>query len=869
MVRKGFTGVTNKKPREYEKRHREIARTAGCEGMVFLKNERHALPLKKDEMVALYGSGAVITRKGGTGSGDVNEREVVNIRDGLKGKGIPIASEEWLSDYEKSYKKARTDWRDAIFRREKEIEKEWEARGDVSEYFSAKESAYYEIPFVAPAGSEIIENGSGVSKAVYVISRVSGEGADRKNEKGDYELSDGERHMLQMICGCFSQVICLLNTGGIMDLGFLEEFSNIDGVVFISQAGMETGNAVADVLVGDVVPCGRLADSWPYRYGDYPFADEFVAVNGQIHKSYYKESIYVGYRYFDTFGVSVRYPFGYGLSYTKFTFSEYGVSVAKNGDGENGIEVSLHVKNVGERYAAKEVAQVYVSCPQTGRGKEFRRLCGYAKTKELKPRESQELRIWIPFYALCSFSQEKGAWILDEGAYYVWIGKNIGDLELAARLDLEQEACFGKVGRIAPLKESLEELKPDAARLSARLLWCEETVERERITVLRVRAEDVVPGTGGGVLREAGSGDDSSPSIGRAGFDLEAKAAVRKLRRDQKVRMVTGELSYSVGNIGNSAIEVPGASGQTSKAAEEQGIPSIIFADGPAGIRVNQSYEVKDGEIVPYEVWDGLENGLLSIKKEREGEIYYQYCTSIPIGTLLAQTWNEELLFELGRLVSEEMRMFGITLWLAPGMNIHRNPLCGRNFEYYSEDPFLSGKMAAAMTRGVQADGGTGVTVKHFVCNNQEENRMGTDSVISERALREIYLKGFEIAVREAGPYGVMTSYNLVNGIHVGNSMDLCTTVLRNEWGFDGLVMTDWYTTEPAPEGFAKSTKPYVCVKARNNLIMPGTAEDQKNVEAALEDGRLTEEELDACVEDVVSVIFRTARAEKMDCKRE
>lgn len=241
------------------------------------------------------------------------------------------------------------------------------------------------------------------------------------------------------------------------------------------------------------------------------------------------------------------------------------------------------------------------------------------------------------------------------------------------------------------------------------------------------------------------------------------------------------------------------------------------------------------------------------IGRELPGERYYQYCTAIPVGTLLAQTWNQELIREVGAMIGTEMEHFGVTLWLAPGMNIHRNPLCGRNFEYYSEDPYVSGTIAAAMTEGVQSNYGCGTTIKHFACNNQEDNRMGSNSVVSERALREVYLKGFEIAIRQAQPISIMTSYNLINGVHAANNYDLCTESARNEWGFKGAIMTDWTTTEQGDNCTASG-----CMTAGNDLVMPGCFGDHDNMHKELAEGTLKIEDLKACIARLVSVIWKS-----------
>ena len=236
--------------------------------------------------------------------------------------------------------------------------------------------------------------------------------------------------------------------------------------------------------------------------------------------------------------------------------------------------------------------------------------------------------------------------------------------------------------------------------------------------------------------------------------------------------------------------------------------------------------------------------GIFSQREKKEGEeTWYQFCTAFPVGTLIAQTWDTDVMYAFGRAIGEEMQEFGVRFWLAPGMNIQRNPLCGRNFEYYSEDPLISGITAASVTKGVQSLSGCGTTIKHYACNNQENNRMGVDAVISERALREIFVKGFEIAIKESQPMAIMTSYNLINGIHAANNYDLCTGLTRDEWDFGGVIMTDWTSTNQGPDCTASG-----CVRAGNDLIMPGQQMDHDNLNAELESGTLTIEEVQRSV---------------------
>ncbi len=338
-------------------------------------------------------------------------------------------------------------------------------------------------------------------------------------------------------------------------------------------------------------------------------------------------------------------------------------------------------------------------------------------------------------------------------------------------------------------------------------------------------------------------------------FSDEVAAFVDSLDTEQLIQLATGDLSKGQGsNIGAAGNSVPGSAAETSSCAVGQGLAAIVLADGPAGLRLNKTYQAVDGKpmSMPFEM--AIEDGYFARGiVDSQGETYYQYCTAIPVGTVLAQSWDTQVIRECGMAVAQEMDEFGVTLWLAPGMNIHRNPLCGRNFEYYSEDPLLSGTVAAAMTDGVQSQKGCGTTIKHYACNNQEDNRMHSDSIVSERALREIYLRGFEIAVTKSQPMAIMTSYNLINGVHAANSYDLCTKAARNEWGYRGLIMTDWTTTHNGPDCTASG-----CMRAGNDIVMPGYEKDHENLRKELADGTLDLRELKLAVGHLVHIIWQS-----------
>ena len=828
LKERSFSGTTNPEIQPWETEHRKVARRAAAEGIVLLKNEDHILPLKRGSSVAIYGAGAGKTIKGGTGSGDVNEREKISICQGMKNAGFQVTTENWIESYEKIYDKARQDWKNDILSRAGE-------GADTMDFFAV----YSTTPFIMPAGDPIRkpEEGENTDTAIYVLSRVAGEGADRNADKGDYYLKDEEYQMLSDICTYYRDIIVIINAGAQVDLSFMDEFSNIKALLSIVQPGMEGGNAVADILSGKVNPSGKLADTWAYKYEDYPNSEKFSHNNGNVETEIYDEGIYVGYRYFDTFEVPVRYGFGYGLSYTEFEISDYCLTTVSS----EKISISATVKNTGN-VSGKEVVQVYVSLPGGILEKEAHRLCAYAKTCELKPGEKEKVTMEISADQLTSYDEKRAAWILERGFYGIWIGNSLAGARLCGGMKLDATVTKRQVRSLFPLKQELEEITQETSRTAKRAEAAEKLAGEQALTVLELHAADIAT-----EIIEYKKNEDL--------YEKEAMDFVNTLSEEELINLAAGDPGKAQGgNLGAAGISVPGSAGETHRCAIEKGLASIVLADGPAGLRLMKYYHVNDGSIVSMPFEFSLEGGLFyDDSKELPGERYYQYCTAIPVGTLLAQTWNQELIREVGVMIGTEMEQFGVTLWLAPGMNIHRNPLCGRNFEYYSEDPYVSGTIAAAMTEGVQFNYGCGTTIKHFACNNQEDNRMGSDSVVSERALREIYLKGFEIAVKESQPMSIMTSYNLINGIHAANNYDLCTETARNEWGFKGMIMTDWTTTEHGDTCTASG-----CMRAGNDLVMPGCFGDHENLHRELAEGTLTIRDLKACIARLVSVIWKS-----------
>lgn len=806
------SGTRMQQPSKRELTHGELARRLAAEGIVLLKNEG-LLPFEPSASIALLGSGADHTVKGGIGSGDVNNRENVSIYQGFKDAGISVTSREWLEDYDKRYESARNVWKEKVLA-------DAEQAGNPFDAYAAN-------PFSLPEGRSVSAGDlEGASAAVYVISRISGEGKDRRKIEGDYYLSRREREDLLYLDRKQIPIVLILNAGAPVELaGILQEAENIRAILNISLPGQEGGHAVADVLFGKAAPGGRLTTTWAAHYEDYPSAENYSHLNGNLETEEYREGIYVGYRYFDTFGIQPLFPFGFGLSYTDFSMKLEGIQI-----NETDIEVAVWVENTGT-CSGKEVVQVYVTPPQTGAVMEYHRLVGFAKTDVLAPGATQELTVTIGQKQLASFSEQEHAWQIESGKYGIWTGKHSASLQLVSVLEVSKRTILERTEKLCQEPLSFEEPGASEFAESKAKEWLAAAEEQGLAVIHFIPQEE------------------------------KRKAYQPPIAREQSVEelipLLYGNVAQEISTLGAAGIRVPGSAGETTGALEEKyGIHSLIMADGPAGIRLQQSYEVdrQTDTVYGVGVLGSLENGfLLPETKQHEGaDTYYQYCTAFPVGTALAQTWNLELMHEFGRAIAVEMEEFHVDLWLAPGMNIHRNPLCGRNFEYFSEDPLLSGMIAAAVTSGVQGNGTCGVTIKHFACNNQEDNRMGVNVCISERALREIYFRGFEIAVKEGAPVAMMSSYNCVNGIHAANSRDLCQTVARDEWGFEGVIMSDWNTTVPED-----GSVPWQCIAAGNDLIMPGNPNDGEDIRKAYAQGKLSETAIRNCAGRILAMVRR------------
>ena len=802
---------------EREKKNLEVAYRAACESMVLLKNE-NVLPLKTKK-VALYGPGVTRTIKGGTGSGEVNERHSVTILEGMENRGFEVTTKQWIEDYEGAYAEGELAHK--------------KAQRDIIKLIKSKSFMEMMLKgYTPPAGRAITEKDiadSDTDTAIYVLSRQAGEGGDRKAEKGDLFITDEERAAIETCVANYKNFVLVINSGCSIDMSFVDEIPGIGAILFICQLGTEGGNAFADTVSGKVTPSGKLTDTWAKQYADIPFHDEYSYLNGNVIDEYYKEGIYVGYRYFDSFGVEPCYPFGYGLSYTDFSIFGAGVRV----EGTK-VHLDAMITNVGTAYSGKEVAQVYVSAPNGKLDKEYQSLAAFAKTKVLAPAESETVKLSFDMTEIASYDEERASYVLDAGEYIVRLGNSSRNTVPVAVITLDKEVVVSKHCNVCPMIETMEELKSE-----------EKAFEEVNAGVPRVavKAEDF----------ETVTYTYETPAVYS---DEKVDKFLNTLTLKEMVEIVVGIGMFG----GETRFNMPGSVGNTTSKFWDRGLANVTLCDGPAGLRITKRSVVQqDGTLKPvelpisvFEMFPDFIQNFLKADPDK-GTVVYQYTTAFPVTAALAQSWNTEWLEEVGKAIFVEMKEYGCTFWLAPAVNIHRNPLCGRNFEYVSEDPFLTGEVAAALTRGIQQEEGYYVTVKHFACNNMEDNRNKVSSNLSERALREIYLRGFERAVRKGHAKAIMTSYNRINSVYAPNSYDLCTKVLRKEWGFEGVVMTDWFSTN---KGLGHNA---LAMKAGNDLIMPGGGSYKKEILAGVKSGMISEEDVRRCCANVVRAIMNSA----------
>lgn len=803
-------------PSEMELAHKALSRRVAVEGIVLLENNG-ILPIKPGK-IALYGEGAKQTVKGGHGSGEVTVRHEVTVKEGLENAGFTVTTEEWIANYEKRWQEGKK----AFIRkyRKKLLRPSTQTLAELV-------AAEYKYPSGRLISKEDVKS-SDTDVCIYVIARLSGEGQDRAVEEGNYLLSKAELENIRRCAKAYTHFIVVLNAGTSLDVSFIDTIPGIDALVFMGQLGMEGGNALADALTGKDTPSGKLATTWVKNYKDIPFGDEFGKYAKNALRADYKEGIYVGYRYYDTFGIEPKYEFGYGKSYTEFAWDVSDIRIS----GKT-IEICANVSNIGTVYSGKEVLQVYVSCPDGKLEKEAKRLVTFAKTKFIAPAESTELKLAFQVEYLSCYDEGCAETILEAGGYIIYMGTSSRCVKEIAVLQIRDNIVLERHKNLCHAESAIATLKK------------EETV-REISGNLPLLELD-------GKLFKTIIHDYKEK---RHMFHEKTEKFLSQFTEKDMASFCSG-----LGLIGDGkGFQVPGTVGFTTADYLKQGIPNLSMCDGPAGLRIQmRSTITKKGKIKPvdapisiYEFLPKVLTKCLLGNPEKE-EMLYQYVTGFPVAAVVAQTFNTELAYQMGEAVSSEMTEYGVTYWLAPALNIVRNPLCGRNYEYYSEDPVVSGMFAAAVVRGVESVPGNYATIKHFALNNQEENRYYVSSNVDERVVREIYLKGFEITVKEAHPRALMTSYNKINGTYAANSRELCTDILRGEWGFDGVVMTDWLSTG---EDRASDIE---ALKAGVDVIMPGSKKVMKKLAQNAENGVLDKKYLRRACGNMLDSIFNSA----------
>lgn len=696
------------------------------EGTVLLKNDNDVLPIK-DEKISVFGRCQINYFYVGYGSGgDVNQPYEVSLIDGLKNNGVRL-NEELLAIYEK-----------------------WCADNPINHGFWGHWPMNY--PEMELSADVVKKAGENSDKAIVVLGRAAGEDRENKLEKGSYYLTDTEINMLNLVTANFDKIIVIMNCGNIVDMSWIKDYNEkISGIIYAWQCGMESGNAIANILTGKANPSGRLADTIAVKYEDYPSAKDF----GNLEFNNYTEDIFVGYRYFETFAPEkALYPFGFGLGYTTFNIEPVSFEYNEN------VKISVKVTNTGA-VAGKEVVQIYVSAPSVKLHKAKKSLVAFKKTSELAPNESETLEFTVKPYDFASFDEDIYSYILEEGEYVFLAGNSVKTENVAGKVTIGY-TVLEELSQICPVKNPFKLITGEMTKTG--------DLDLKKRILDNLPKEIGFKGDKGYKLEDVKAGKISLDEFISQLDNKELEA----LTRGQ------GKMDSHYGVVGNA-----GAFGGIIPSLQEKGIPPIITTDGPAGIRIRK------------------------------------YTSLIPCGTALACTWNTPLIEELTSVMGAELCHHKSDVLLAPGMNIHRNVLCGRNFEYFSEDPLLSGKMAGAYTRGIQSGGGSACP-KHFACNNQEVKRTTNDSRLTQRALREIYLKGFEICVKEASPLNIMTSYNKINGVWSHYNYDLVTTVLRGEWGYEGNVITDWWMQKsPSPEFPSIKDNAYR-VRSQVDVLMPG-----------------------------------------------
>ena len=833
---------------------KKIARKIAEESIVLLKNADHILPLKEKKEITFFGRTQIGTLYSGNGSGGANIAGCGTILEECEKRGIKPESllkgfYEYKASAEQVTEEDEFDWTKVS---------EMVNSGIMYEIFGKYKAPLdeYDVPETL-----IFQAAEKTDTAIFVIGRNSGGEECDRHLPEDYYLTRSEESLLKDICTHFANVLIVLNVNGLIDLSWVKKYASIKSLLFIGIPGEEGASALAGILTGEINPSGKLAVTIAEHYEDYPSADHFSWDKEHLenildYESYglsseengstgftkspvtvYWEDIYTGYRYFDTFGKQVLYPFGYGLSYTAFAISD---ALVKKQNG--GILVTADVKNIGEM-SGKEVIQIYLSkvYPAEGVERPYQELKGFEKTSDLAPGEKEQVKIWIPWRELAVYDEERAAWVIESGDYLLKMGNSSRDTFVKGLICVEKtilaEQCTNCLNITECNNGKIEFLtqKENDAEMASVLNITEQNKDVSGQNIIFVTPEDVHD-----VQENRKCGKET---ISKAETTVSEREKERNLAELSIKELAALCVGYGPGTpfaaVGDRSdpstifddegkpmttnSHPTGYPGYVSPAIEEKGIKSVFYKDGPAGI----------------------------------GGVAW------PTEMLIACSFDKKLWQMFGDAVGKECEEQQVNVWLAPAVNLHRNPLCGRNFEYFSEDPYLTGVCACEITKGVQNSRPVIVCPKHFAANEQETFRRGNagknvdavDSILTERALREQYLKPFEMLVKDAGIACIMTSFNKINGSFSGGSHDLCTHILREEWGFEGAVVTDWGDMDMVVDGAD-------AVAAGNDIVMPGGPPVIRQILKGYEEGRVTREELEQAVRHLLIMIKRIRLAD-------
>ena len=783
----------------HELEHLLYLKEHAYECSLFLKRDNEAFPIKKPCSVYLVGNGVRYTVIGGTGSGAVNVKYKENVENAFLNAGFKVDSEEWLNQYDLVRKQNEIDHIN-------EVKKEAKSRHVMAASFAiGKEIRESEYDISLSFDSDI---------AIYVLSRNAGEGSDRTLRKGDVLLTDTEIKSILELNKKYKKFMLVLNVPGYVDISPVLEVKNI---LYLSQLGSLTGDILVDIVLGKKNPCGKLSTTWAYL-NDYPYINTAIDED----ECRYTEGIYVGYRYFSSKGIKPMFPFGFGKSYSSFEYELSGYYFVNDT-----ISLKFNVRNVS-KYVGKETLQLYL---KGGKGRPNIELVSFNKTQLVKPKEKEELELKFSLRDFPVYDLAKEAYMLYKGNYVVSIGNSSDNLIDVISIALKDDVVIKKCKNLFS-KQDFDDLD-----LSKEITEVDEKL-------LHINLD-----------KKAFGSTDTVEYVDT--YNVKVPEQVKKMSVTELALLSCGDYKGGIdGMIGQSCSLVSGGAGETSLRVKD--VPALNMVDGPAGLRVTQEFILNSKGAFPtvsdsiYEIISKYIPSPIAklISPERnlkkKGSRVLQVATALPIATALAQSFNPGFIYGCGKLVKEEMSLFGVDIWLAPALNIHRSILCGRNFEYYSEDPFVSSVCTSNIVNSVQEDKHKVVTIKHYACNNQETNRTNNNSMVSEKALRELYLRGFEKTIKWSNPRSIMTSYNLVDGIHSSESHALVTDILRSEWSYKGLIMTDWIKTNQDykkgnkyPNSFASRN-----IKNGTNINMPGAKVDIKDIKKAIKKGYLSLDEL-------------------------